>query len=72
MKLRKIGIRRCLQVSSGLIIFGLLVEIFTLLWFSPLSFVLFAVVSVTLIGAGILVYLVSLVFANSPPADNRG
>ena len=71
MKLREIGIRRYLQVSSGLIILGLLVEIFTLLWFSPLSFVLFAVAGVTLIGAGILVYLVSLVFAVSPPANNR-
>ncbi|MHB8381414.1 MAG: hypothetical protein ACYDC3_03615 [Candidatus Binataceae bacterium] len=72
MKLREIGIQRCQQVSSGLIIIGLLVEIFTLLWFSPLSFVLFAVVGVTLIGAGILVYLVSLVFAVSPPANNSG
>lgn len=71
MKLREVGIRRYLQVSSGLIISGLLVEIFTLLWFSPLSFVLFVVVGVTLIGVGILVYLVSLVFAVSPPANNR-
>ncbi len=71
MKLREIAIRRYLQVSSGLIIFGLLVEIFTVLWFSPLSFVLFAVVGVTLMGAGILVYLASLVFAVSPRADNR-
>ena len=72
MKLRRIGIRRFLQVSSSLIILGLLVEIVSLLWFSPLSFLLFAFVGATLIGLGIVVYLISLVFAVSPPAENRG
>ena len=72
MKLRRIGIRRFLQVSSSLIILGLLVEIVTLLWFSPLSFLLFAFVGATLIGLGIMVYLISLVFAVFPPAENRG
>jgi hypothetical protein len=70
MKLRGIGIRKFLQVSSALIILGLLVEIVSLLWFHPLSFVLFAFVGVTLIGLGILVYLASLVFAVSRPTDN--
>lgn len=72
MKLRVIVIRRFLQVSSSLIILGLLVEIVSLLWFHPLSFVLFAFVGVTLMGLGIMVYLLSLVFAASPPAENRG
>jgi hypothetical protein len=72
MKLRAMGIRRFLQVSSILIILGLLVEIVSLLWFHPLSFVLFAFVGVTLIGLGIVVYLISLVFAVSSPAENRG
>jgi len=72
MKLRVIGIRRFLQVSSSLIILGLLVEILSLLWFHPLSFVLFAFVGVTLMGLGIMVYLLSLVFAASQPAENRG
>ncbi len=72
MKLRAIGIRRFLQVSSSLIILGLLVEIVSLLWFHPLSFVLFAFVGVTLMGLGIMVYLISLVFAVSSPAENRG
>ena len=72
MKLRVIGIRRLLQVSSSLIILGLLVEIVSLLWFHPLSFVLFFFVGVTLMGLGILVYLFSLVFAVSRPAENRG
>ena len=69
MKLRAIGIQRFLQVSSGLIILGLLVEIVSLLWFHPLSFVLFAFVAATLIGLGILVYLVSLVFVAAPSAE---
>jgi hypothetical protein len=34
--------------------------------------VLFAFVGATLIGLGILVYLASLVFAGSPPSENRG
>jgi hypothetical protein len=72
MKLRAIGIRRFLQVSSGLIIMGLLVEIVSLLWFHPLSFVLFIFVGVILIALGIMVYLGSLVFAGSPPTGNRG
>ncbi len=72
MKLRAIGIRRFLQVSSSLIILGLLVELVSLLWFHPLSFVLFAFVGATLIGLGIVVYLISLVFAISVPTENRG
>jgi hypothetical protein len=71
MKLDQIGIRRLLRISSGLVIAGLLLEIVSLLWFHPLSFVLFAFVAATLIGLGILVYLVSLVFAASPNAENR-
>ncbi|MGA8406198.1 MAG: hypothetical protein WB680_03375 [Candidatus Acidiferrales bacterium] len=68
MKLSEIGIRRLLQVSSGLVILGLLLEIVSLLWFHPLSFVLFAFVATALIGLGILVYLVSLVFVAAPAA----
>jgi hypothetical protein len=72
MKLRVIGIRRSLQVSSSLIVLGLLVEIVSLLWFHPLSFVLFIFVGATLIGLGIVVYLISLVFAVSPAVESRG
>jgi uncharacterized membrane protein YdcZ (DUF606 family) len=71
MKLPVIGICRFLQVSSSLIIMGLLVEIVSLLWFHPLAFVLFAFIGATLIGLGIVVYLASLVFAASPPSESR-
>jgi len=70
MKLNKIGIRLLLRISSGLVIVGLLVEIVSLLWFHPLSFVLFAFVAATLIGLGILVYLASRVFVVTPTAGS--
>jgi hypothetical protein len=71
MNLSAIGIRRLLQVSSALVIIGLLLEIVSLLWFHPLSFVLFAFVGASVIGLGILVYLASLVFAGAPSVENR-
>jgi hypothetical protein len=71
MKFQAIGMRRFLQVSSSLIIAGLIIEFVSLLWFHPLSFVLFAFVAATLIGLGILVYLVSLVFVAMPLDGNR-
>ena len=35
MKLSEIGVRRLLQVASGLVIVGLLLEIVSLIWFHP-------------------------------------
>jgi len=70
MKLSKIGMQRLLQVSSALVILGLLTELASILWFHPLSFVLFAFVAATVTGLGILVYLVSLVFVAAPPDGN--
>jgi hypothetical protein len=71
MKLSHIGIQRLLRTASVLVILGLGLEIISLLWFHPLSFVLFAFVAASLIGLGILVYLASLVFAVSPLGENR-
>jgi len=68
MKLSAIGMQRLLRISSALIVVGLLLEIVSLLWFHPLAFALFAFVATALIGLGVVVYLVSLVFAVSPPA----
>ncbi len=72
MKFRQFEERRLLQVSSALIILGLLIEIVSLLWFHPLAFVLFAFVAASLIGLGILIYLASLVFGIVPPAGSGG
>jgi hypothetical protein len=71
MKMSELGILRLLQISSGLVIVGLLLEMVSLLWFHPLSFVLFAFLAAVLIGLGILVFLVSLVFVAQPIATNR-
>ena len=71
MKISELGIQRLLQISSGLVIVGLMLEIVSLLWFHPLSFVLFAFLGVVLIGLGILVFLVSLVVVAPRTAANR-
>ena len=63
MKLTEPGLRRILRIASGLVIIGLCVEIVSLLWFHPLSFVLFAFVAASLIGLGVVIFLVSLVLA---------
>ncbi len=69
MKLSEVGMRRILRLSSVLVIAGLLVEIGSLLWFHPLSFVLFAFLASSLVVLGMLVYLLSLVFVTVPPAE---
>ena len=71
MKIPQMGEQRLLQVSSALTILGLLVEIATLLWFHPLSFVLFAFAGASLIGLGILIYLASIVFGAIPTAGDH-
>jgi hypothetical protein len=70
MKLTEPGLRRILRIASGLVIIGLCVEIVSLLWFHPLSFVLFAFVAASLIGLGILVFLLTLVFASNSSSAN--
>ena len=67
MKLNEIGMERFFRLSSALIIAGLAAEVVSLLWAHPLSFVLFAFVAGSLIGLGILVYLVSLLFVAASP-----
>jgi hypothetical protein len=71
MKFNQISMGQFFRAASVLIILGLLVEIVSLLWFHPLSFVLFAFLGAILIGLGIVVYLASLVFAPIPLSGNR-
>jgi len=52
-----------LKIAAYLLIAGLIIEVITLYWFSPLSFMLFMGVSGTLVGLGIIVYLVAIVTA---------
>ncbi len=72
MKLSEIGMKRLLRISSGLIVLGLSVEIVSLLWLRPLSFVLFAFVAAAVVGLGILVFLASLAFVATPPTGEGG
>jgi hypothetical protein len=49
-----------IRVAGLLVGLGLIVELVTLLWNHPLSFLAFAFVGAPLVLAGVLVYLVSL------------
>ena len=54
-------LQRRLRIAAYLLIVGLLVEVVTLYWSSPLSFMLFIGLGGTLIGLGIIVYLTAIV-----------
>lgn len=72
MKISAIGMNRLLRASSILVIAGLLTELASVLWFHPLSFVLFVFVAAGLTAIGILIFLASLVFLTRSPSDHRG
>jgi hypothetical protein len=50
-----------LKVAAYLLIAGLIIEAVTLYWSSPLSFMLFIGLGGTLVGLGIIVYLIAIV-----------
>ena len=52
---------RRLKLSGVLIILGLIIEAFSLVWVHALAFLMFAFLGGLLMGVGILVYLYSLV-----------
>ena len=52
-----------LKIAAYLLIAGLIVEAVTLYWSSPLSFMLFIGLGGTLVGLGIIVYLIAIVAA---------
>jgi hypothetical protein len=54
-------IERRIRWSGRLIAAGLIVQMLTLLATHPLAFILFALVGCPLVGAGILIFLYSLV-----------
>jgi hypothetical protein len=59
-------IERRIRWSGMLIVVGLIVQILTLPWTHPLAFMCFLLVGCPLVGAGILVYLYSLVSRDTP------
>jgi hypothetical protein len=54
-------LERHLQIAGILMILGLVIEASCLFWARPLAFVLFVLLGVTLLGAGWLLYLYSVV-----------
>jgi uncharacterized membrane protein len=54
-------LHRRLKLSSILIAAGLVVEVVTLFWSHPLTFIAFLLLGGTLVAIGVLLYLYSLV-----------
>jgi hypothetical protein len=64
--LSKNPLERQLQVSGIALILGLLVQAVCLFWRGPIGFMLFFGLGGLLLGAGIVVYLYSLVSVSRP------
>ena len=60
---RLMRIQRKLKTAACLLITGLLLEAVTLYWANPTSFLLFICASGTLVGLGIVIYLIAIVTA---------
>ncbi|HEU5311310.1 MAG TPA: hypothetical protein VFV24_07640 [Candidatus Eisenbacteria bacterium] len=60
-------IEQRIRLASVLVILGLVVEIVSFLWKSPLAFFLFLVGACGIAAAGILLFLVSLVTVDREP-----
>jgi hypothetical protein len=74
MKLSADPLERRLQAAGVLIILGLLIEAFSLPGIRPVAFLVFVGVGGVLLGAGVLLYLYSLVHmgAAEPSGEGRG
>ena len=57
---------RRVRQSGILLILGLLVETFSLLWNRPMAFIVFVGIGGLLMAAGVLLYLLSLLPSDSP------
>jgi hypothetical protein len=61
MRSRLEGIERRVRVSGLLVLTGLLIELLVLRWSHPTAFLAFALIGMPLVGAGVLIFLYSLV-----------
>lgn len=57
---------RRVRISGTFVLVGLLVELISLVWSHPTTFILFLMPGTLLIALGILLYLFSLVSVNDP------
>jgi hypothetical protein len=58
-----IRIEQRVRIAAAFVFTGLLIELFSLHWNSPLAFLLSAFVGIPLVGVGVLIFLYSLVSA---------
>ncbi|MCG3159097.1 MAG: hypothetical protein JMDDDDMK_00073 [Acidobacteria bacterium] len=68
MKSQLTKIEKRIRLAGILLIAGLLVELVTLRWSHPTAFLFFLLLGGTLMALGIIIYLFSLVSAESKPA----
>jgi hypothetical protein len=68
MKSQPTKIEKRIRLAGILLIAGLLVELVTLRWSHPAAFLFFLLLGGTLMALGIIVYLFSLVSAESKPS----
>jgi hypothetical protein len=61
MMSRKVGFPQTLLISGILLVMGLCTETISLIWVHPIAFIVFFVVGGTLLAAGVLLFLYSLV-----------
>jgi hypothetical protein len=59
------------RLSGVLLIIGLCVETISLFWIHPLAFLSFFVIGGVFLGAGVLLYLSSIIFHPSPSNGNN-
>lgn len=63
--MERMQIEKMLRISGILLIFGIVVEIVSLIWEKPMAFLLFAGVGASLTLLGIILYLYSLLLRTS-------
>jgi hypothetical protein len=64
-------VEKRLRLSGALIILGLIIELVTLKWSHPTAFLLFLMVGGLFLFVGIVMYLITLVSASQPPAQEN-
>jgi hypothetical protein len=65
MTIEEIGISGRLQWAGALLLLGLLTEAISLHWTHPIAFILFVTLGGALLGAGVLLFLFSLISSGS-------
>jgi len=58
------------RLSAVLLIVGLCVEAISLHWIHPIAFLAFFVIGGTFLGAGVLLFLYSIVFQHAPSGSD--